>query len=585
MASLLTNVAAMSALQVLRAVNKGINTASERLTTGQKINTAVDGAAYWAIATTLRSDNSVLSTVKSSLSLGIAAVDVALTGLSETLQDLGSLQERLIFATTPGADILSIQRDIEALQEKMRTDADSAGAFGQNWLSIDSSGNNLNWSRFASFTLGVPRDSEGITSIQSEQLDIASIALFDKNTVNPHKPLVYGDVLIDQIDRLAATINQSSLNSQVFAYRGYSDKSGSGTLYLQARELTKTITASFTDGDALPLAGVPVNLPIDRFGDLSYSYVPIPISSLSAGDTITIEVSGAAAVTVPVTTEGDGLDFTGTNEVHLQVRPFREKYPDVIYDVVVNGAVLAAEGVANLANVPHWKIVDEIAKQISNQYEANFIEEGPRNEIYVDVRGFTYSSLSFFVDASGPKSAVDVTVGGPTGGHSLIDIGYGTVAGANKQDLGYQEPHREPKGILDTTIGVPSSWRTDLSGIRVPIGYMSVSVAGPGTALSITPRTTQEQIQAFIQYVDKNKGQVMDVTSRLGSLKTLLTAQTAFVNRSSQILQSAIGTLVDADIEEESVRLKALQTQQQLAVQALSIANNNTQTILSLFRN
>ena len=45
-----------------------------------------------------------------------------------------------------------------------------------------------------------------------------------------------------------------------------------------------------------------------------------------------------------------------------------------------------------------------------------------------------------------------------------------------------------------------------------------------------------------------------------------------------------VGSLVDADMEEESTKLKALQTQQQLAVQALSIANSNSQNILMLFR-
>ncbi|MGP4667681.1 flagellin, partial [Agrobacterium pusense] len=45
-----------------------------------------------------------------------------------------------------------------------------------------------------------------------------------------------------------------------------------------------------------------------------------------------------------------------------------------------------------------------------------------------------------------------------------------------------------------------------------------------------------------------------------------------------------IGRLVDAEMNEESTKLKALQTQQQLAVQALSIANNDSQSILSLFR-
>jgi flagellin len=49
-------------------------------------------------------------------------------------------------------------------------------------------------------------------------------------------------------------------------------------------------------------------------------------------------------------------------------------------------------------------------------------------------------------------------------------------------------------------------------------------------------------------------------------------------------ITSGVGKLVDADMEQESSKLSALQTQQQLAVQSLSIANSSSQTILSLFR-
>jgi flagellin len=49
-------------------------------------------------------------------------------------------------------------------------------------------------------------------------------------------------------------------------------------------------------------------------------------------------------------------------------------------------------------------------------------------------------------------------------------------------------------------------------------------------------------------------------------------------------IDTGIGTLVDADMNEESTRLQALQVRQQLGVQALSLANQSAQSILSLFR-
>jgi len=60
--------------------------------------------------------------------------------------------------------------------------------------------------------------------------------------------------------------------------------------------------------------------------------------------------------------------------------------------------------------------------------------------------------------------------------------------------------------------------------------------------------------------------------------------QEDFVSTISDSVDSGVERLVDADMEAESSRLSALQTQQQLAVQSLSIANSAPQNILSLFR-
>jgi flagellin len=56
------------------------------------------------------------------------------------------------------------------------------------------------------------------------------------------------------------------------------------------------------------------------------------------------------------------------------------------------------------------------------------------------------------------------------------------------------------------------------------------------------------------------------------------------VSKLTDTLESGIGNLVDADLAKESAKLQALQTKQQLGVQALSIANQTPQTIMSLFR-
>ena len=75
-----------------------------------------------------------------------------------------------------------------------------------------------------------------------------------------------------------------------------------------------------------------------------------------------------------------------------------------------------------------------------------------------------------------------------------------------------------------------------------------------------------------------------DAGATLGATKSRIEMQEEFVADLMDVIDKGIGRLVDADMNEESTRLKALQTQQQLGIQALSIANSDSQNILSLFR-
>jgi len=84
--------------------------------------------------------------------------------------------------------------------------------------------------------------------------------------------------------------------------------------------------------------------------------------------------------------------------------------------------------------------------------------------------------------------------------------------------------------------------------------------------------------------VDKALDSMTSAAAKLGSLSSRIDLQTDFSEKLSDAIEKGVGRLVDADMNEESTRLKALQTQQQLAIQALSIANSDSQNILSLFR-
>jgi flagellin len=102
--------------------------------------------------------------------------------------------------------------------------------------------------------------------------------------------------------------------------------------------------------------------------------------------------------------------------------------------------------------------------------------------------------------------------------------------------------------------------------------------------IELTSVTTQGAIDTFLNTVQTALDSLTDGAAALGALKTRIDMQDDFSSKLSDAIKSGVSRLVDADMEEESARLSALQTQQQLAVQSLSIANSGSQQLLSLFR-
>src|SRR5436190_13704048 len=139
MSSINTNVAAMTALQSLTQTQKSLTDTQNRISTGMRVAEASDNAAYWSIATTMRSDKASLSTVQDALGLGASMVDVSYTAMSSAIDVVNQIKSKLVAAREPGVDKAKVQTEITQLQKQLKGVADSASFSGQNWLSIDSS--------------------------------------------------------------------------------------------------------------------------------------------------------------------------------------------------------------------------------------------------------------------------------------------------------------------------------------------------------------------------------------------------------------------------------------------------------------
>lgn len=96
--------------------------------------------------------------------------------------------------------------------------------------------------------------------------------------------------------------------------------------------------------------------------------------------------------------------------------------------------------------------------------------------------------------------------------------------------------------------------------------------------------TTDAGAAAALDNIETLIDTSIDAAAAFGSAEGRIETQSEFIGKLTDALKSGIGSLVDADMEEASARLQALQVQQQLGTQALSIANQSPQNILSLFR-
>jgi flagellin len=96
--------------------------------------------------------------------------------------------------------------------------------------------------------------------------------------------------------------------------------------------------------------------------------------------------------------------------------------------------------------------------------------------------------------------------------------------------------------------------------------------------------TTNEGANNALDNIDTFLNTAIDAAASFGSDQSRISTQSDFITKLTDSLKAGIGSLVDADLEAASARLQALQVQQQLGIQSLSIANQAPQSILSLFR-
>jgi flagellin len=394
MASILTNTSAMGALSTLRSISASMEDTQSRISSGLKVGSASDNAAYWSIATTMKSDNMALSAVSDALGLGAAKVDTAYSGMESAIDVVKQIKTKLVAATEDGVDKTKIQEEIGQLQDQLTSIAEAASFSGENWLQADlTGGTDLEKSVVASFV----RDDSGNVSVKKVDYTLST-----------------DNVLFDSGGNTGILDNLNSI-----------------------------------DGNGISV-NVNVNGTVDAYDVVRYTTA----------------------------------------------------------EVVADGATFDADGIA--------------------------ASGGSVSDGYVKVDDDTWVAA---IDQTN-DTTIEIFTEDSTGALWAVDTGNTSSA------------------------------------------TMNVSVSD----FEIDNSTSTTQLEDLIQMVDDALTSMTSAASSLGSISSRIETQESFVSDLSDSIEAGVGRLVDADMNEESTRLKALQTQQQLAIQALSIANSDSQNVLSLFR-
>jgi flagellin len=404
MTSILTNIAAMAALQTLRTIGSNMEETQAHVSSGLRVGQAADNAAYWSIATTMRSDNMALSAVQDALGLGAAKVDTAYSGMESAIEVVKEIKAKLVAATEEGVDKAKIQEELDQLKDQLTSIADAASFSGENWLKAEV-GTTVNV--VASFV----RDDTGAVSVKKVGYNLDT-------------------------------------NSVLF------DAAGNNT-------------------------GI-----LDKVYDVSQKSVTVTVNTDGVKEEVTV-----AAYTID--------------------------------ELIAAGATFTTNTTASGETT-------QLAEATATAGQVN------TGEFFVQVNDDTW------------VLAADVT---GTGQEALHYDGTAVYYG------------------VDTT-------NDPATDVDAPQSIKDLDITG----LDAT------QLDNMISAVDEALSDMTSAAASLGSISSRIDMQSDFVNKLSDSIDSGVGRLVDADMNEESTRLKALQTQQQLAIQALSIANSDSQNVLSLFR-
>jgi flagellin len=518
--SILTNNSAMVALDTLRNINKNLATVTNEISTGKKIGSAKDNAAIWAIATVMSTDVESFKQISDSLNLGNSTVGVARSASETVTSLLQNMKELIVSAQESNVDRSKIQTDVAALKTSIDNIVNAAQFNGQNLLKGTDSVASLD---------RAPDSTVSATKISVNRVDLSTSAAVDA-----------------------------------------ADKAASDAGYTSTVDTLTTTDVAKAGGTA----GTLTTVQSGTISDGANADVVIKAGALATGDAFTVNVGGAdytytATAGQTINDVADGLkllvDAGSIANLTVTVTPGGDPLSD---DATINLAAAGGTVAFNEANLA----ATEVQSSISDG-----------DDVAVTLKGGTLTAGDTFTVNAGGADYVYTAVDGDTnntvaaGLKTLIDAGSVTNLTVTVTDA--TDPATDAATLTLTAGG------GTVDANLASLGSQNAAVAAGGLgSLATLDVSTAEGATAALTSIETLLSKSISAATSFGSAQKQIENQNDFVLKLIDSMTSGIGSLTDADMEAASAKLQALQVQQQLSVQALSIANQGPQALLALFR-
>lgn len=226
---------------------------------------------------------------------------------------------------------------------------------------------------------------------------------------------------------------------------------------------------------------------------------------------------------------------------------------------VATGAVTAGANATNFIEAGTNKGASAIAAGSAEGFALSGLAVGETVTLAIGERSFSYT-----------VSQADVDSGSDVNEVATANL-YSQVMGSGMSGI---TATYDPTNAADLTINVDAA---NTLGVNMSV---AINAAGSGPLAGLNGFTSSNTVAEIESMING----AIDAAAAFGAVESRIESQASFVSDLGDALKNGIGALVDADMEEASARLQALQTQQQLGIQSLSIANQQPQSILSLFK-